>query len=236
MSRASKRAAKRVRQRYAIDAHEGEDHAAQQTTTVPQEVQPSLSCKASAVSPMVRPSSPRLKLLLVLFLGITAGFVLSAALICGLVVTALPHVYVLPPENSVDPLRPYASPFSLRNAGTLPVFAVEIQCTPQSSIMRTLRNIKKGEGVHLPGTMHLAISRLARGESKPVVCDVVDDSDASGGTAKDLAFDYAELKITTRFRLVPSMPLTWGDTVQVFVTSVEPDGRLRWRKHPAPLQ
>ena len=59
---------------------------------------------------------------------------------------AWPSVHVVPPVELADPLQPYAVEFSIRNSGSLPIYAVEVQCIPYRFTARVTRSADKAPG------------------------------------------------------------------------------------------
>lgn len=138
-----------------------------------------------------------------------------------------PHVRVLPSNEPMEPSDFRAFPFTFRNTGHLPLYDLEIQCAPQDVVLiDTELNalIEPGQSI---GNSRMIAEKVMPGEDKAFSCEGFDIG--AGG----IQLSAAEMLVLVRFRPIPFMP-TWPRISRFFITSRQPDGRLRWEEHAPP--
>lgn len=158
------------------------------------------------------------------------GLPMTAIGIVGFALEIWPHVRVIPPSDLADPLQPYSVSFSIQNSGKLPIYAVEVQCVPHILQTRMRWSADKAAGPQI-GNRRFVADEISSEQSRPFVCDVI-----WMPSNPVLETTYAELGVLVRFRPVRLIPFNWPPNAQVFITSREADGRLRWHEYLPDLQ
>jgi hypothetical protein len=177
---------------------------------------------------------PRLKTLLIsLFKYLVAVLVGALGVIAG-TATIWPNVHILPPAEPFDDAEPYKYPFILQNDGYLPVYNVRVQCLPVHISFDLFRSSNIAAA---PGAFRFVTDELPRGDKRPFNCqgwrwlsgringkDFIPPGPLFRTT-------YADMKICTKFSVIPFADLELGCTDQVFQTQINDwDGKTYWRE------
>ncbi len=231
MSKAKRRAARLERKRRAqelkLKQQGGDGHIVQASALATRQTQdqtpPTGITPAAALTPTA--TRHRVRKLLTRFLG----FILAVATLTGLF-SLWPRVQILPPIDPADPFQPYGVPFLIQNSGNLPIYSVEIQCMPHDFQFGVIRDEQTTPGPAIRNLRFVA-DEISPGESRPFVCDVLRMQPDT-----IIKTQYADIGVLLRSRPIRFIPLNWPAKTQVFITSPEPTGQLRWREYKPLLE
>ena len=161
-----------------------------------------------------------------------AAFCVAVAGVAGTAIAAWPHIQIFPSTELADPLHAFNVPFTLHNAGNLPLYDLEIQCAPHDVQTLSTELGVANKGKQIPafiGNRRVVAEKVMAGEDKPFTCNVFDFS------VGIYRVTSADMPMLVRFRPVPFIPLTWPAISKSFITSRQPDGRLQWHEFVPPL-